>query len=261
MNLNMQTENNNSSSRVEFPKNFVGEEIDEAFSYPRPTLYEVLREIGPLREEEVFLGVADDGLPVLLDLWDPRPGPILVLGNSHSGKTSLLKVLTRFIVTTHRPCDTQYGVITNRPHEWDNDANYPHSIGIFSATQKNTFYFIQALTIWIEKNKSSRQSILLLIDGFDEFPDWNGLLAQNLKKILLYGPARKVLPIVTINSKRVQSAGAWLEYFHTRLYGYTDDVKGDGCSYVRYENLPREMEFVFREDSQWIKFWVPKIDL
>ncbi|MEO7838793.1 MAG: hypothetical protein ABIU06_05540, partial [Anaerolineales bacterium] len=45
-----------------------------------PTLSDVLAGIGPLPREALLLGVASDGLPVLLNLRDPLPGPILVLG-------------------------------------------------------------------------------------------------------------------------------------------------------------------------------------
>ena len=43
-----------------------------------PPLSEVLAEFGPMPEEAMFLGVASDGLPVLLNLHDPVPGPILI---------------------------------------------------------------------------------------------------------------------------------------------------------------------------------------
>ena len=45
-----------------------------------PTLSSVLAEIGPLPHEVLFLGVAADGLPVLLNLHDPVPRPLLGKG-------------------------------------------------------------------------------------------------------------------------------------------------------------------------------------
>ena len=43
----------------------------------------------------LMLGLAEDGLPVLLDLYDPAPGPLLVAGDGGSGKTALLQSLAR----------------------------------------------------------------------------------------------------------------------------------------------------------------------
>ena len=39
-----------------------------------PALSDVLAEIGSLPAEALFLGVASDGLPVLLNLYDSHPG-------------------------------------------------------------------------------------------------------------------------------------------------------------------------------------------
>jgi hypothetical protein len=44
-----------------------------------PSLNEVLADYGPMPHEALFLGVASDDLPVLLNLHDPVPGPILLL--------------------------------------------------------------------------------------------------------------------------------------------------------------------------------------
>lgn len=52
-----------------------------------PSLNAVLDEIGLMPHEALFMGVASDGLPVLLNLQDPSPGPILVAGDSGVGKT------------------------------------------------------------------------------------------------------------------------------------------------------------------------------
>ena len=45
---------------------------------PAPSLAESLSELGPLPKEAMLLGLASDGLPVLLNLHDPHPGPLLV---------------------------------------------------------------------------------------------------------------------------------------------------------------------------------------
>ncbi|MFT3895477.1 MAG: FtsK/SpoIIIE domain-containing protein [Anaerolineales bacterium] len=97
-----------------------------------PALSDVLTEMGPLPREALFLGVASDGLPVLLNLHDPLPGPILVTGQAGSGKTTFLQTVARATVQTHTPEDVQFGVITPRPEEWDGIEPTPHLAGLFS---------------------------------------------------------------------------------------------------------------------------------
>ena len=55
----------------------------------QPTLKSVIADASPLPHTALFLGLAEDGLPVLLDLHDPIPGPILVIADKDSGKTEL----------------------------------------------------------------------------------------------------------------------------------------------------------------------------
>src|SRR5215207_7534496 len=80
-----------------------------------PTLKDVLAEIGPLPLEALFLGVATDNLPVMLNLYDPHPGPMLVAGDAGSGKTAFLRTIAQSVVKTHNANDVQFGVITNYP--------------------------------------------------------------------------------------------------------------------------------------------------
>ena len=51
-----------------------------------PPLDEVMAEFGPMPPEALFLGVASDGLPLLLNLHDPIPGPILIAGDSGTAR-------------------------------------------------------------------------------------------------------------------------------------------------------------------------------
>ncbi len=54
-----------------------------------PSLRTVLKGLSPLPRAALFLGIADDRLPVLLNLADPVPGPVLVAGDSGEWKDSL----------------------------------------------------------------------------------------------------------------------------------------------------------------------------
>src|SRR5262245_14932203 len=68
-----------------------------------PPMSEVLNEFGPLPSEALFLGIASDGLPVMLNLHDPVPGPILIAGDSGTGKTALLQSIAAASGKTHMP--------------------------------------------------------------------------------------------------------------------------------------------------------------
>lgn len=262
MNLDLHVKNGILSAMPDVVQGFVVDtETERTVSpYELPSVQEFLGRIGPLPQEALVLGVAEDGLPILLNLWDPQPGPILVAGDSQSGKTNFLKTITRFAACTHHASQIQYGVITSHPHEWDGHADWPQCIGIFSAVQRNVADFIRALAAWAGMNRTSRQSVLLLIDGLDDLLPCNSGLGQDLHKILVQGPAKRVWPIVTMNLECCGNVGTWLQYFHTRVFGYSKKagvIGEDGCPPSGFENLCRGVEFSLKEQSQWIKFRIP----
>jgi hypothetical protein len=240
----------------------VDKKMERLISIPEfPTFQDILTEIGPLPEEALFFGLADDGLPVLLNIWDPTPGPILVAGDSKVGKTDFLKTIARFIVSAHKPCEIQYGVITNCPCEWDGFIEFPHCVGVFSAMQKDAADFIRALAIWIEMNKAIDQSVLLLIDGLDDFVNLNDGLSQDLQKILVRGPAKKVWPIATLDLENFRTTNVWTSFFQTRIFGYTKHtctIDDDGYHNTGFETLSKGFEFSLKEDSKWIKFRISR---
>jgi hypothetical protein len=216
--------------------------------------------LGSLPQEALLLGIAGDGLPVLLNLSDPKPGPILVAGDSYAGKTDLLQTISRFAVITHDACEIQYGVITNHPEQWDNYAAYDHCVGIFPAANRDVTDFIRALVAWAKLGQNSRQSVLLLIDGLDDFLFWNGGLANDLQTLLSCGPAKRIWPFITVNMEDLRYAEPWLRRFSTQIFGYTRHANAmdHGCPQAGLAGLLRGAEFYLKEKEQWIKFRIPR---
>ena len=132
-----------------------------------PNLSDVLAEIGPLPREALFLGLASDRLPILLNLHDPHPGPMLVAGDAGSGKTAFLQTIAHSIAQTHQEKDVQFGVITNYPDEWENMEATPHRTGVFAVGHTDTHDFLHSLVSWAHANKNTQQSVLLLVDDLE----------------------------------------------------------------------------------------------
>lgn len=225
-----------------------------------PTLSRVLSEIGSLPREALFLGIASDGLPVLLNLHDPIPGPLLVVGDAGAGKTSFLQMLARGVQQVHRAEDVQFGVITHHPDEWDGLDASPHRAGIFPAYQTSAQDFLLSLASWAHANKT-RQSVLLLIDDLEALAKLDFDALQNLRWLLLRGPARRVWPIVTMNAERYGQVLSWIPMFRTRLFGKVENersagaVGGDQASALN--TLEAGVQFSMRENGKWLKFWLP----
>ena len=233
-----------------------------------PSLSEVLTEIGPLPAEALFLGVAPDRLPVLLNLYDPHPGPMLVAGDAGSGKTAFLQTIAHSVRQTHRSEDVQFGVITNYPDEWENMEATSHSVGVFPVGHKGAQEFMQSLTTWAHSNRNTHQCVLLLVDDLESVASLDLETVQNFRWLLLRGPARRVWPIVTLNAPRYGQVISWLQNFRTRVFGrvanggVAEALSSDKASPLSQLEAP--IQFSMREKDprsspvdNWLRFWLP----
>src|SRR5512134_2615194 len=124
----------------------------------RPSLNEVLAEYGHMPHEALFLGVASDELPVLLNLHDPIPGPILITADAGAGKTALLQTIALAAAQMHQPEGLQFGVLTNHPDEWNGLESISNNVGVFPLYHQSAEDFILSLASWAHGNKTSGQS-------------------------------------------------------------------------------------------------------
>jgi len=228
-----------------------------------PSLSEVLAEFGAMPNEALFLGVATDGLPVLLNLHDPVPGPLLITGESGSGKTAFLRMVIHAAAKMHQPEELQFGVLTSHPDEWSGLTDIPNNVGVFPYYDKSSDDFILSLASWAHSNKTSSQSVLLLLDGLEAIEKLDDDTVQNLRWLLLRGPARRVWPIVTLNSQHMASMTPWLDAFRSRILGKMEDAKSIrrlNSEQADPATLVPGSEFVMREGDHWLRFWMPSID-
>lgn len=227
-----------------------------------PALSDVIAEYGPMPPEALFLGVASDGLPVLLNLHDPVPGPILILGDASTGKTALLQTVATAAGMMHQPAQLQFGALTSHPDEWSALESISNNVGIFPFYHKSSEDFILSLASWAHGNKSSKQSVLLFLDDLESVTDLDLDAQQNLRWLLLRGPARRVWPIITLNPNRMEAVQSWLEAFHTRVFG---PIQGERFNQqldtesAGLDSLNIGAQFAMREGDHWLRFWIPSI--
>jgi len=229
----------------------------------QPTLSQVLADFGPLPDEALFLGVASDELPVLLNLYDSVPGPLLIVGDPGSGKTDLLQIIARAAGRMHQAEKLQFGILTNHPDEWNGFDSIQNNVGIFPVQHRSSEDFILSLASWAHGNKSSRQAVLLLMDDLESVANMEIDTVQNLRWLLFRGPSRRVWPIITLNTNRIQNMDTWLDAFHTRIFGNmknTGHIRKLNAEHAQLETLASGSEFTLSEGEHWLRFSIPELD-
>lgn len=229
-----------------------------------PALGDVLKKHPSLPREALFLGVATDGFPVLLNLLDPVPGPMLIAADQGSGKTAFLRMIARSVDRMHSPGEVQYGILTAHPDEWKDYPAAQNCIDVFASYERRSGEFLSSLAAWAHSNRGERQSLLLLIDDLSLITKMDYDDRQNLRWLLLRGPARRVWPIVTSNARETRPIQAWLEFFRTRFFGRIRDDNDlrflTGSNDDALKSLKPGSEFVMREGDHWTKFWIPGLE-
>jgi len=229
-----------------------------------PSLSKVIADYGPMPSEALFLGIAlDDGLPVLLNLHDPVPGPILISADPGAGKTVLLQTVALAVGKMHQPDNVQFGVLTNHPDEWNGMEDIPNNVGIFPLYHQSSEDFILSLASWAHGNKTSQQSVLLLLDDLEAASNLDFDARQNLRWLFLRGPARRVWPISTLNPNRMENIMPWLDAFRTRVFGTMQNQKQISqlnAVSAELESLNSGSHFTLQEGDHWLRFWLPSID-
>jgi hypothetical protein len=228
-----------------------------------PSLAEILIDLASLPREALFLGIADDGLPILLNLHDPVPGPLLISADDGAGKTAFLKLIAKALIELHDPGDVQFGVVTANPEEWKGYEKAPHCAGIFPVYQKSAMDFILSLGEWAHMNKS-RQSVVLLVDDLSRMADVDPAAKDTLRWLLMRGPARHVWPIVSLDPSKCINVQPWLELFRTRIFGTIQNtdltesiIRSTGGG---LESLVKGSQFSVREGTDWLRFWIPRLE-
>ncbi len=229
-----------------------------------PAISSVIAAYNPLPAEALFLGVAEDGLPVLLNVEDSVPGPILISGDEGSGKTNFLKSIAAGVQLTHTDKEIQYGVITSHPEEWNRLPQSSNCVDIFPAYKTDAENFINSVSSWAHANRRDSQAVLLLIDDLTVIAKMDFEARQSLRWLLLRGPSRRVWPIVTLNPNYLGQIHPWDEFFHTRIFGKIDNQElartMTESENTQLSTLNAGTQFTIREDDQWLKFWIPSVD-
>ena len=219
-------------------------------------------QVAALPGGSLLLGLAEDGMPLLLDPYDPAFGPLLVAGDGGSGKTAFLKFLAQ-TSGLKDPGEIQFGVLTSFPEEWAGQESLPNCLGIWPAYHSGACTFLSQMVSWAEVLPGSHQIVLVLFDDLDLLNGKGFQIWQDLRWLLIHGPQRQVWPVVAVNPGRLIRPETWLDYFQTRVLGL---VKRRQTARLLVRDPEIDLtgllpgrQFGLSRPAGWQKFWLPRL--
>lgn len=254
------------------PEETVPEEVETPAAPPppsRPDLMQVLEEAGPLLSGTIFLGLTEDGAPLLHDLFpaeggEAAAGPLLVMGDARSGKTAFLQNLVASLDASSDSGDILFGVLTPRLAEWEAFEALPSSLGIWPGRPASMGRLLGQMCAWAESPRR-QAGVILLIDGLEMVTEAGADIRRDLRHLLLYGPERGIWPVATLRASQAGAMRTWLDYFTGRVYArvasaplaeyLTDDPE------ARLDDLLPGVQYLLELPDGWLKFWIPALKL
>jgi hypothetical protein len=258
---------------------------EELQAIHRPTLPEILEEYLPLPRNAVFFGVAQDGLPLLLDLGNAAVGSLLVIGDAGSGKTHLLRTVAHALVYAKDAATFRFVVITPRVEEWEDLRQASHCDGVFAASASKAADVIYALAARAHADREHEPSTplagqgsptptagkgftLLLLDDLSLVQNLEYEIRLHLQWLLGRGPKRRIWTVATLTPQHFFDLQMlpWTGQFHTHLFARVADSR-QVQQFTQLLSLPPDpvlgelrppAEYALVEGDHWLRFWNPE---
>lgn len=230
-----------------------------------PTLDEVIAEGGSFPPGSVILGVCEDSLPFTLDLTDPRPGSLLITGDSRGGLTRLLRSILTSAVALNTPGQASISLISPTPQDFIPVAGSPHFNQIYCPEQTDAIDHLYTLAEMAEQRRrgSGRgPSIILAIDHLETWLEqMDDEAFARLYSLAIHGPRSRIWVFATLTAGLVDQIDLrLLDAFHTRLIGH---IESPGlATYLAQDansgadELQPGLQFTVPFNEGWIRFWI-----
>jgi hypothetical protein len=223
-------------------------------------LASILHSFPYLPSESCLLGMGEDNAPIILNLLDPTPGPLLILGSRGAGKTHLLRTLVRSAQAINPSGSVRAVVLSDDLSEWQREAATPTLQALASLYADAAVHHLEELGRLVEARHCGKQlgeSLLLIVDGLNHISDMDAEIRVLFQYLLREGPTTRVWPMVSLEPQHTRSMAHWIRHFSTPILGSLPR----NLNKATQANVDLQTgQFVVRTRSGWKVFWTPSIN-
>jgi hypothetical protein len=138
-------------------------------------LAELAEQTGPLPTHSVVVGLCEDGMPLTIDLTNPSPGSILILGDRQSGKTRLLRTMLKSVEMTFPEGAIGFSLITREPGDYLSLTGNKNCLEYLTPNHSTMLDLIANLNRQVEerrRNSPGKTRVILAIDDLASCLQW-----------------------------------------------------------------------------------------
>ncbi|MGB9799437.1 MAG: hypothetical protein ACPLUL_05025 [Thermanaerothrix sp.] len=226
----------------------------------RPTPEEIISGLPLLTHETAVLGVCEDGVPLLLDLHNPSPGALLVIGHELTTPLNLLEVVHQSLWMANDPQFLQLFLVSDKAFS----ASHPVErwINPHHRDLEQTLIQLSDVTNARQQGKLRGPSIVLLIEDLEWVLRADPEAIWALEYLLHYGPNQKIWPIVATTLENETIRLRWLRRFKTLIWAADLSLetkqKFSLPTHPFSTTLPASSCFSLMSKGQWLHIWVPE---
>lgn len=239
-----------------------------------PGLQDLVDEMGLLPPCSMVIGACDDRSHLFLDLTDPLPGAVLIVGEANSGKTRLLHAMLASLSVVNLPRHVRYVLISDLDQEVQTIIDQPHCYRHHWPNSPRACDLVVELADLVEsrqKTPYNSSAVVLAIDDLAGFlSHLDDETIEQLAWLVANGPEVRVWPIATLrveDFKQTNNNDTLINSFGTRLVGKIDDSVDPeliehlcGIKQALPSELQASSQFGVVFGNDWIRFWLPKAD-
>jgi hypothetical protein len=236
----------------------------------RVLLRDLLAQNPALPPQAVVLGICEDGLPLALDLNDPSPGSLLVMGDERKDQIGLLRTAMASLGLRNSASAIQILLISHQPETWQawiaQNGFQRHCIAIENSQEEDGLRNrIIQMADWTEQRRMGQRSgppLLLVIDTLTFLPHLAYDIRLNFDWLVKEGPPARVWPIAAISTDLAASLGSrMLRAFRSRILGYAKEpemfLRQLGLDEALVGDLRRPGQFTVQAGESWLQFHLP----
>mgnify|MGYP005847498479 CR=1 FL=1 len=232
------------------------------------SLADIVQSHSPFPAYTAIMGVCDDGLPFLLDLSNPAPGSLLVVGDPQAGMAAFIKATLASAALLNAPDQVSFSLIVHEPGDFLYLSQADHCQELLTPTHSAADSFIESLVETAEQRRREARSgpaLILAIDNLAAcLQAFNQETFTRLYWLVRHGPRYRLWTLAGLSTEDIKCVEPHLlAAFRTRILGSTRPSRQmERLIGTRVEELPSlepGAQFCTSYAGDWIRFWICEI--